>query len=395
MHILFISKDRVFSPDHSGAGALASASLRALMTLGHHVELLHVTSNGFRSERAAFESDAAARWIDERLQAKHEVRPTAPPRTPVTALRAAAATFGLGRPAEGAASVALRSLVERTKPDVLWADHYPAARLALSSAGPPVVYSHYDWLYRVHAVGGARGRGTLAATMQRRREESVARRADAVVSGSETECAELRSLGCAKVHRIPVWYEDPAPDVDARSTPPRVVHLGGTKATATRLGLEALALEVWPRVRGATATELLLVGDLTHLSPEATRALESATRRGFVPDLSSVLLPADIHVISYQHDTGQRTRLPLAFAFAQAVVATPASVAGFPEAVDGENCVLAESPTEMAAAIDELLDDDQRRRGLALAARATYEASFTLDAVLPRYEEVLRELTAR
>jgi glycosyltransferase involved in cell wall biosynthesis len=84
-----------------------------------------------------------------------------------------------------------------------------------------------------------------------------------------------------------------------------------------------------------------------------------------------------------------------AFNFGQVVVAMRPAVAGFPEAVDGENCRLVDDLQQMARVIEELCQDADQRFRLGSAARRTFERSFTRQALLPRYEEALALLPRR
>ena len=105
---------------------------------------------------------------------------------------------------------------------------------------------------------------------------------------------------------------------------------------------------MWPVLKD-TGVELEVVGDLTGASLELQQHLRSVKCVGFVKDLRSVLRPFDIHIIPWEHNTGQRTRLPLALAMSQVVVSTKAAVACYPEAVDGINCRLLDTLDEMAS----------------------------------------------
>jgi glycosyltransferase involved in cell wall biosynthesis len=96
--------------------------------------------------------------------------------------------------------------------------------------------------------------------------------------------------------------------------------------------------------------------------------------------------------------------LPMALIESMAAFVPPVAtrVGGIPEVIrDGENgrLVPPEDPDALAAAIVELLSDEQRRRALALAGRATVERDFNLAVQVPRmvayYQEILDRAGSR
>jgi hypothetical protein len=285
-------------------------------------------------------------------------------------------------------TVALKQLeccIDAIDPAFVWVHHFGPARIATLQRRRPVIYSHHDWLYRVRALG----KGAAESARMREQEEDVARAAAGVVSGSFTECQQLRNVGCKSVAYVPVAYE-PVPWQDAEpSGPARIVHLGGLATTANRVGLERFFEIVWPALPDGAYRDLWVIGDISAAGPVLSPQLASATCTGHVKDLTTVLRPFDLHIIPWEHDTGQRTRLPLIFNHGQVVVAVKAAVACFPEVVDRENCRLVDRLDEMPAVIRELVDDAAQRRRLAVGARRTFERVFTRPALLPRYAEII------
>jgi glycosyltransferase involved in cell wall biosynthesis len=162
-------------------------------------------------------------------------------------------------------------------------------------------------------------------------------------------------------------------------------------ATANRDGLTAFFKSVWPRLKGLNLL-FEVVGDTSTAPPELQEHLRTVTCTGFVQDLTKVLRPYDIHIIPWEHSTGTRTRLPLAFNHAQVVIATKAAVACYPEVRDGENCRLVDKLEDMVEVIAELAHNQDERARIGLASRATFEQFFTREALLPRYAAVISSL---
>jgi glycosyltransferase involved in cell wall biosynthesis len=158
--------------------------------------------------------------------------------------------------------------------------------------------------------------------------------------------------------------------------------------TASRQGLERFFDLVWPEL-GKPRPELVAVGDLTAAPAKLQALLAKVTCTGHVKDLTTVLRPFDLHIIPWEHSTGTRTRVPVAFNHGQVVVAVRAAVACFPEARDEENCRLVDRLELMAPVIQELMRDGDQRERLGRAARQTFERAFTRHILRSRFAAVL------
>jgi glycosyltransferase involved in cell wall biosynthesis len=391
MRSIFIVSRRTISPNgRGGASAIHYDQLNALSELGHQIHLWHYCYPNQRQEFNRYMENESDVW-SEIVSKCNSVTLTTLPDRPSLANRLNNKIANLMSRNDilnpllrEVAFPVLARLIKRTKPDFIWSQHFGATQVAALQNQIPVVYSHHDWLYRIKTMDAAgEGNGRL-----RDAEEVVARKAAAVVSGSAVECEQLRQVGCKNVAYIPVTYESANLDRDAWPSPrSRLVHLGGLGTTANRLGLERFFEVVWPAV--ADNVELLVIGDTSEAPASLRGSLAAVKCTGHVKELGTVLRPFDLHIIPWEHNTGQRTRMVLAFNHAQVVVAVRASVAGFPEAVDGKNCRLVDRLDQMVAVIKRLTPDVSERRRLGLAARETFENSFTRNAMLPRYESVI------
>jgi hypothetical protein len=286
------------------------------------------------------------------------------------------------------------------QPDLIWAEHWrPAAVASYAGIDVPVIYSHHDWRWRLaevkaerRASDGGAWRDRYRVHRVRRAEEALVQRVAACVSGSAREVEQMRSLGANRVGYFPTTRY-PTVRTNGRPTPPRIVHLGSMQATASREGLRRFLDVVWPRLQGKTDAppSFWQIGSMAAAAPELQRQIEAQGGRctGYVQDLTTVLRPYDLHVIPWEHDTGTRTRAPIAFDRGQVVVATRAAMACMPEARDGENCVLVDDLDEMASVLHALYHDDARRQRLGDAARQTFLDVFTREAMQPRFDRFL------
>lgn len=396
MRCLYIVAHHPLSPNYRGGGsAIYHDQLLALRALRHEIDLwIYFTPRTRAAFDAFIEQDRAT--YDHVVGECRSVTLTVFPEQVGYAdrLRARAMGWIAGEPVANAlyrtrGREELDRLIARFSPDVIWAHHLGPAQMAVLQHQVPVIYVHHDWVSKVRALA----RNGDVSEAHERCERRVARAAAAVVSGSATECEQLRTLGCARVVHIPVTYGEVAWSPPCHApVPARVVHLGGLQTTANRVGLERFLDVVWPAL-AQPRPELWVIGDLDGAGAGLSRRLQDATCTGFVPALSTVLRPFDVHVIPWEHDTGTRTRLPLAFAYGQTVVAVRAAVAGSPEARDGENCRLVSRLDEMPAALEALLASPAERERLGRAARRTYVAELARDVLLCRYEEALAAAT--
>lgn len=391
---LYIAPQFPLSPDSAGgAGAIFYEQLVTLAALGQEIALWHISLPSHQPALQSFVQADSAHW--QTVQAcSRPVTFSVVPSQPSLALRLKNkwAAYWKGEWISWPYLAAffeplLKAQIAQFRPNYIWAQHFWAAQLATWQQAVPVIYSHHDWLFRVKALRSGRPENPTV----RQTEEKVARRAAVVVTGSTVECAELRQLGCQTVHYLPIAYEPVALDWDTVPNAPRLVHLGGLATTANQIGLARFGAVVWPDLH-LPAGQFHLVGDMTFAPAGLSPLLNQAVVHGFVPQLKQVLRPYDLHLIAYEHPTGQRTRLPVAFNFGQVVVAVRAGVAGYPEAQDGVNCRLVDRIEDMARVIQELMADTDQRVRLGRAARDTFEQKFTRPGLLPHYQQLLESV---
>jgi glycosyltransferase involved in cell wall biosynthesis len=395
LRCLYIVPNTPISPNYRGGGsAIYYEQLNSLVELGVELVLWQFYYSSRQAELERFIETEPDVWAEVSGRCER-VYKTAIDDVPTVKERIYNKTSGFisGREirnplVRGKCYTQFKKIVGEVEPDFIWAQHLVSAQISLLQNRIPTVYSHHDWLYKVKNLGPEHKWDLRSKKF----EERAALDAAAVVSGSMVECNELTELGCSNVHYIPVAFETAPIEFSPNGEKPRIVHLGGMGTTATRVGLERFFEVVWDRLDVKPA-DLWVVGDTNAATDEIKKQIANVTRPGYVKDLSSVLRPYDIHVIPWEHETGQRTRLVQAFNHGQALVATRQSVACFPEATHGENCILVESLDEMPAAVNRLLTDRDQRIRLGNAARKTFESSFTRDVLLPRYDRVIRSVT--
>lgn len=223
------------------------------------------------------------------------------------------------------------------------------------------------------------------------------RRVAGCVSGSTSEATEMRSLGASNVAYFPPTYVPiELSELSESVSSPRIVHLGGMQTTATRKGLKRFLEVTWPILcRGLDKQpEFWVIGNMEGAPKSLLGSLDQAGAvcTGFVKDLKSVLRPFDIHVVPWEHNTGTRTRIPLALNYGQVLVSTKAAAACFPNLRHDIDCILVDDLDCMTSEILDLLTNQQRRRRIGEAARKAFMENFTREALQPSFNEFLYDV---
>ncbi len=294
---------------------------------------------------------------------------------------------------------ALRNLISKVKPDVIWAEHLIPASLAQRAARDiPVIYSHHDWKWRIkrHRAGERANewKRRFRFWLSKCHEEGLVRKVAGCVSASITEAVEILALGANQVGYFPTTYTPI--DLPPGPTPcatPRIVHLGGMQTTANRIGLQRFLKIAWPFIceNLKAIPELWVIGSLEGAPPALLTDLERAGAicTGFVKDLRSVLRAYDFHIIPWEYNTGTRTRIPLILNHAQVLVSTRMAASSISELKRNENSILAEDLPQMALEIVKLFYDDSARQRIGQAGRMTFLNHFTREAIQPRFNDFM------
>lgn len=134
-------------------------------------------------------------------------------------------------------------------------------------------------------------------------------------------------------------------------------------------GVLWFADEVWPLIRqsnpGAT---WFIVGQKPHARLDRLRQLPGVTLTGYVPTVMPYLAGAKVYVVPLRVGSGTRLKIIEAMAAALPIVSTTVGAEGF-EVLSGRELMLADSATEFAATVVNLLNDEEERARLGEAGR--------------------------
>jgi len=265
------------------------------------------------------------------------------------------------------------------------ADHFRAR-------GIPCVLDLHDvvWRARERELAGSR----LPAwwrerSLERYRtaEERAWERFDGLVAINRDEEAYVRErvAGRARVFWAPMgidlaaWTFAPAP-----ATPPRIAFYGGLSSGPNRAGAARLVRDVMPAVwRRFPDAECWLVG--SDPAPELRSLARDPRVRvpGFVERAPELLRTMSVVACPWEGRYGFRSRLIEVMALGVPVVVSPDAISGM-ELVAGEGVMVGRDDAGLAARLADLLGDRDLAARQGLAARATVERSFGLDATYRR-----------
>lgn len=156
-------------------------------------------------------------------------------------------------------------------------------------------------------------------------------------------------------------------------------------------GIRWFIQEVFPRIRREEPqVNLVIVGknpprDFIHFAAENPQNVKVT---GYVPDLKPYLEDAALLVIPVRAGSGMRVRILEALAEGMPIVTTTIGLEGI-EAVPGEDLLVADTPTDFAEAVLNLLQNTALQEKLAHNSRRLAEARYDWRVVLKKLDEVI------
>ena len=239
----------------------------------------------------------------------------------------------------------------------------PIAAAALSRLGRrrPVIYNAHNLESGFRHDLDERGLGSARAL--RAFERRLLEHAAESWMVSEADVAAAREL-CpgARLRYVPNVVDVAAIEpVSSLAPEQRAVFVASFAYEPNRNGLRFLLEQVFPRVWAELPdARLALVGGGLESPPSTDPRVEAV---GFVADLRTAYAGARCAVVPLLQGGGTPLKLIEALAYALPVIATPRAAAGL-DVRDGENCLLAESAEEFAAAIVGVLAQGAPELGL-------------------------------
>jgi len=207
--------------------------------------------------------------------------------------------------------------------------------------------------------------------------------ASVVIASSHSSVAKLAALGVRSEYLPYPWPEATAATQQTQPSAalPSFLFFGTLSALGSRSAFRFLLDDVYPKLLklwGGGRFKIFICGmrDLPEWVAIALKDRPEFEFKGFVDRLDdlarhchAMLAPIDVPV-------GNRSRIVTAMAHGWPFVAHRHTALGNPALVSGENCLLANSATEFAAAMQRLVAEPQFASELAGAARRCYADTF-------------------
>ncbi len=247
---------------------------------------------------------------------------------------------------------------------------------------------HFVYTKRFSAARKLSGYSEYLEKMMQLQEEIYLRKFDGVVVFSEDDkCALAGWIEDEKV------YVSPFPISSGSGTCDSVVEsrfsfVGSEEHFPNRDGLEWLTSEVWPEIsKQVPGCTLRVIGPWGEAS-RSRLSRPSVEFMGFVPDLGDAIR-GSIMLVPLRIGSGIRVKLLDAMSQGVPTVSTSIGSEGIP-ATDGVDILIRDDASEFAAAAVELLNDPERRRRLASAARDLVARRYSPEQVRKRRNEIYR-----
>ena len=194
---------------------------------------------------------------------------------------------------------------------------------------------------------------------------------DAIITVTQTDKEILQHVGLKR----PVYVSTLAINTVSSAysaIPYQLAFVGGYGHLPNKEGMDWFLKEVAPLLRNGSFT-LNLIGNSWPNSYSACKDIRVDVK-GFVENLSDVAL-GNIMIVPILSGSGMRMKILEAAAMSLPIVTTTVGVEGL-NFIDGESCIIADTPQDFADAILRLENDKQLRRSLGENANKVYEAKY-------------------
>jgi glycosyltransferase involved in cell wall biosynthesis len=210
----------------------------------------------------------------------------------------------------------------------------------------------------------------MQARRVRKLEERLANAMDLVLTCSDKDAAEFRRLGADRVAVVPNGIPPIEPGPEEGRTD--LVFVGSLDWKPNADAALTLARDVWPLLRGKLAGARLVLVGRNPPSSIQDLAADDVLVTGGVESVAPYLARARATAVPLRAGSGTRIKILEAWAAGVPVIATRIAAEGLPY-TDGKDLLLAESPEELACAIERVFNDAGLARSMRQAGLVTSE----------------------
>jgi glycosyltransferase involved in cell wall biosynthesis/GT2 family glycosyltransferase len=299
---------------------------------------------------------------------------------------------------------ALRQTVRKWKPAVAQLEFTQMAQYAADCAPAKTVLVEHDVTLDLYQQLLAQGDDwELGHQLERwvRFETAAWLQVDRVVTMSDKDRALIlgHGLPAAKTLCLPNGVDLERFRPAARAPDPRrLLFIGSFAHLPNVLAVDFFLREAWPQLKTGGATLHIIAGarHQYYLDRYRDRVEPELLQPGieiedFVADVRPAYERATLVVAPLVASAGTNIKIMEAMAMGKAIVSTPAGINGL-DLNPGSDVLVANTGTEMARAILDLLRDPARRQAIEREARFTVECKFDWDVIARRQRQLYEEL---
>lgn len=229
------------------------------------------------------------------------------------------------------------------------------------------------------------------ARASRALEADLLPRFDAILTPSAEDAAQVREI--APGAKTVCWPNAiPFREIPRVERNGSVVFSGNFEYHPNIDAVRFLVSDIWPAIRaGAPGMKLRLIGRGDRHIRRLIESDNSIETTGQIEDAMPEIAAADVVIAPLRAGSGTRIKIIEAWAAARPLVATRIAAEGL-EAHHGENCLLADDPSDFARSVLDLLSSAAARERIGVRARRTFEHCYTWQAVWNRLDNSLQVL---
>jgi glycosyltransferase involved in cell wall biosynthesis len=227
-----------------------------------------------------------------------------------------------------------------------------------------------------------------------RLEATLGRQASAILAVSEIDQQVLQQTAACPVHlvangiHVKEYLTPPADTLDLK--PNALVFTGIMDYRPNVDAAVWFADEVLPHIPNA---HFYVVGNRPDERVQALSTRENITITGFVQEIVPYLHAGAVFVVPMRVGSGTRFKLLQAMAAGSAIVSTTVGAAGL-NITSGQQMRIADNAMSFAAAVNDLLRDDLKRRELGASAQVYVQRRFDWSVIVPQLLAVYEDLAA-
>jgi glycosyltransferase involved in cell wall biosynthesis len=391
LKILVIASEIPYPPTDSNRACYYHLLLH--LRRKHDVTVLAMSSGGTAEDAAR-----VAEFVDEIVVVPHEIKKTLPRRL---ASLFSTLPFGVLLFRSAAYARALKELLARKSFDVIIGGNVNMAQYTVDLDGTPKIIFPQDALslYYRRLMRHARNPGafiySLLQNLKLKRYERVTYgRYDACVMVARRDADIIREA-CPD---LPIYFAhsgvDMPPLEKAAVEPHSVVFSGVMDYPPNADCVFYFANEIFPLVREKVPEATFhVVGKNAGSKVRALAERPGVVVTGAVPDVIEYIRRMEIYVCPMRLGSGMKMKVVEALSAALPTVSTSVGADGMDELVAGRDFVVADGPAPFAAAVVELLKDENARRRFGRSGRAAVEKAYTWDAYGRAWKEIIEAVS--